>query len=122
MMLTKQDINEIKNAVGEKIDEKIDELAVIVKRGFDETASKQDLAVFRTEVSTRFEGVDKRLEGVDKRLDHLELNTNHMSAAIDTIQQDIAEIKKHFVYRYEFEDLMARVKYLEAKLGVESGK
>lgn len=39
-----------------------------------------------------------------------------------TIERDIAEIRSHFVYRDEFEDLMARVKYLEQKLGIKSGK
>lgn len=33
-----------------------------------------------------------------------------------------AEIKKHFVYRDEFEDLMARVAYLEKRAGIKSGK
>ena len=37
-------------------------------------------------------------------------------------EQDIADIRRHFVYRDEFEDLAGRVKYLEKKLGVEIGK
>ncbi len=86
----------------------IEDLALMVQRGFDETAKKAD-------VDRRFDDIDKRFEQVDNRLDH-------MDARLSNIEQDIAEIKKHFVYRYEFEDLMARVKYLEQKLGVESGK
>jgi archaellum component FlaC len=83
-------------------------LARMIQIGFNETAKK-------IEVDKRFEQVDKRFEQVDNRLDH-------MDARLANIEQDIAEIRKHFVYRYEFEDLMARVKYLEQKLGVESGK
>ncbi len=84
-----------------EIKQEFENLARMIKNGFDETAKKVD--------------VDKRFEQVDNRLDHID-------ARLSNIEQDIAEIKKHFVYRYEFEDLMARVKYLEQKLGVESGK
>lgn len=120
MTITKQDINEIKGAVGEKIDEKIgnsfkgfedkiaekidskiDDLAGMIKRGFDETATKAELNSFKTVVAEKFD---------------------HMHARLSAIESGVEEIQKHFIYRYEFEDLMARVKYLETKLGVESGK
>lgn len=35
---------------------------------------------------------------------------------------DLNEIRGNIVYRHEFEDLEARVKYVESKLGIESGK
>lgn len=43
----------------------IDDLAGMVKRGFDETAKK-------TEMNARFEAVDERFDGIDKRLDRIE--------------------------------------------------
>ena len=79
----------------------LDDLAGMVKSGFDETAKKVD-------VDRRFEQVDKRFERIEERLIYIE--------------RDIADIKKHIVYRDEFEDLMSRVKYLEIKAGIESGK
>lgn len=82
-----------------EIKEEFDNLARIMKVGLDEVNSK---------MSEGFRRVDEKIKHIDARLSNIE--------------QDISEIKKHFVYRYEFEDLMARVKYLEGKLGVESGK
>ncbi|OGF63412.1 hypothetical protein A2662_04710 [Candidatus Giovannonibacteria bacterium RIFCSPHIGHO2_01_FULL_45_33] len=85
-----------------------DELAAMIKRGFDDAASKSDI---------------KRL---DERIAILETKTEdgfrHVNARLSTIEGDISDIRKHFVYRDEFEDLMARVKYLETKLSIESGK
>ena len=43
----------------------IDDLAVMVQKGFEETAKKSDMDV-------EFERVDKRFEQVDKRLDKIE--------------------------------------------------
>ena len=66
--------------------------------------------------------VGKGFEGVDKRFEKLDGEVQHINATLSVMSQDVAEIKKHFVYRYEFEDLMARVKYLETKLNINSGK
>ena len=90
------------------IKQEFENLAAMVKSGFDETAKKAD-------VDARFEQIDQRLEQIDQRLDHVD-------ARLLVIERDIAEIRSHFVYREEFEDLMARVKYLEKKLNIESGK
>lgn len=84
-------------------------------------------------IDKRFEGVDGQLGGIGTRLDkveiqmkegfdHVENRFDHVDARLSTIERDIAEIRKHFVYRDEFEDLMSRVKYLEGKLGIVSGK
>lgn len=91
----------------------IDDLAVMVKNGFDETHKRIDslrteVGDFRIETNERFKQVD----------DHL----GHIDARLDDMAKDIATIQRHFVYRYEFDDLMGRVKYLEEKMGIESGK
>lgn len=90
----------------------IENLALMIQRGFDETAQK-------TDVEIRFGQVDKRLEKIEGEMRDGFLNIN---ARLSNIEQDMAEIQKHFVYRYEFEDLMARVKYVENKLKIKSGK
>ena len=95
--------------IDKKIDDKIDNLAQITARGFEQ-------------VDKRFEQVDKRFEQVDKRFEKIEGDLEYMNARLSNVEKDTAEIRRHFVYRHEFEDLMARVKYLEQKLGVESGK
>lgn len=93
--------------------QEFDDLGRMIKLGFDE-------------VDKKFKQVDKRFEQVDKRFERLEDRTErgfaNVNARLDIIEKDIAEIRRHFVYRDEFEDLMGRVKYLETKLGIESGK
>jgi predicted nuclease with TOPRIM domain len=80
----------------------IEDLAVMVKHGFDA-------------VDKRFEAVDKRFEAVDNKL-------SEMSQKIRSIERDVAHIHDHMVYQDSFEDLSARVKYMELKLGIDSGK
>ena len=83
-----------------------DELARMVAEGFKETNER---------MVQGFERVDERFKQVDDRLDHID-------ARLGKIESDVSDIRKHFVYRYEFEDLMGRVKYLEEKMGIDSGK
>jgi len=78
--------------------------AEMVQRGFDETAKKKDIDAFRQETEERFDKIDARFV--------------HVNARLDTIERDVKDI----IHREEFEDLMARVKYVEKKLGIESGK
>jgi len=102
--------------IDKKIDDKIDNLAQITARGFEQVDKRFE------QVDKRFEQVDKRFEQVDKRFEKIEGDLEYMNARLSNVEKDTAEIRRHFVYRHEFEDLMARVKYLEQKLGVESGK
>jgi len=113
--------------------QEFEKLAGMIKRGFDVTAQKAD-------VDDRFEQVDKRLEKIEtetregfKRVDERFMRVDERFVQVDerfmqvnfrlsNIERDTEEIRKHFIYRDEFEDLTARVKYLETKLGIESGK
>ena len=95
--------------VEKRTDEKIDNLAVMVKKGFDG-------------VDKRFDEVDKRFEKVEGGLDRVDVKLEHIDVRLSYIESNIEEIRRHFVYRDEFDDLSARVKYLETKLGIESGK
>ncbi|MBI2628063.1 MAG: hypothetical protein HYW71_01340 [Candidatus Niyogibacteria bacterium] len=102
--------------IDKKIDDKIDNLAQITARGFEQVDKRFE------QVDQRFEQVDQRFEQVDQRFEKIEGNLEHMNARMSNIENDTAEIRRHFVYRHEFEDLMVRVKYLEQKLGIKSGK
>ncbi len=86
-------------------------------------------------IARGFEGVDKRFEDVDQRLDqmasqmatkedikHIDERMDSLDARMGRMETDLHEVKGNIVYKYEFEDLEARVKYLERKLGIESGK
>lgn len=109
MALTKKDLAEIKSIVAGTVLVEIENLARIVAKGFES-------------VDKRFEQVDKRFEQADKRSERLESEIRHMSAEMGTMQQDVAEIRKHFVYRDEFEDALARILLLEKTVGIKSGK
>lgn len=100
----------------------IEDLASMVQRGFEETAKKADVDRRFGDVSKCFDEVGKRLESVNNRFDNVDNQ-------LYEIRKDVSEIRKNVVYRDEFEklifefgDLMARVKYLEQKLGIQSGK
>lgn len=109
MALNKQDLSQIKNIVEGTVLREIENLAKIVAKGFES-------------VDKRFEQVDQRFEQADKRSERLENEIRHMSAEMGTMQQDVAEIRKHFIYRDEFEDALARILLLEKKVGIKSGK
>lgn len=99
-----------------EIKKEFQNLGRMVKKGFDDVDKKlkqagKDRERIRQEMRDRFERVDDRFAHVDDKFAHVD-------ARFDTLEKDI----KGFVSRDEFEDLMSRVKYLETKLGVESGK
>jgi len=112
MSFSNEDKQYIKITVGGAIEE----LAGMVARGFEGVDKRFE------QIDKQFEGVDKRFEQIDQNFKGVSSELGHINSRLSAIEDGIDEIKKHFVYRYEFEDLMARVKYLETKLGVESGK
>jgi peptidoglycan hydrolase CwlO-like protein len=90
-----------KKDVEAAIDNAVEKLAAMIGEGF----SNND---------KRFGIIEKRLEGIDSQLDHLD-------ARVGRIEADIHELRGEIVYRHEFEDALGRIKYLEKKLGIESG-
>jgi DNA anti-recombination protein RmuC len=68
----------------------IDELAVMVQKGFLETAKKDD-------VDKRFEAVDKRFDAVDKRFDKMEKKLDRIAPnheeRIEKLEGDVKELK-----------------------------
>lgn len=93
----------------------IDDLARMVKGGFDHSDKRFDETAKKADV-------DKRFEEVDKQLSHIDLRLGHVDARLAMIERDVSDIRKHFVYRDEFEDVLARISNLEKKAGVKSGK
>jgi hypothetical protein len=67
-------------------------------------------------VSTAFsyKGITTRLDGIDSRLDNLD-------ARVGRIEADVHALRDEMVHRREFEDVLDRMKYIEKKLGIESG-
>ena len=112
MPLTKKDLIQIKGLVHDELEN----LARIVAKGFEMVDKRFE------QVDKRFEQVDKRFEQVDKRLDMVDDRLLHIDARLNTIEHDMADIRKHFVYRDEFEDALNRLAVIEKKLSIRSRK
>ena len=102
MPLTKKDLSQIKEVVRAETDKAVEGLAVIVNKGF--------------------QAVDKRFEQVDKRFEQIDTQLHRIDMRLDTVEHDISEIRKHFVYRDEFEHVIARLSAVEKKVGIHARK
>ena len=94
----------------------LEKLALMVAGGFNEMGEK-----FKR-VDARLDGIDIRLDGIDVRLYEIDSEIRHIIADMSEVKRDVAEIKENIIQPLEFEDLSHRVKYIERKLGIESGK
>jgi tetrahydromethanopterin S-methyltransferase subunit G len=88
----------------------IETLAEMINEGFKTTATKEDIKA----VTTRLDGMDSRLDTLDGRVDTLD-------ARLGRIEADVHALRDEMIHRREFEDVLDRVKYIEKKLGIESG-
>ncbi|MFY9463019.1 MAG: hypothetical protein WAP52_02430 [Candidatus Sungiibacteriota bacterium] len=79
-------------------------------------ASKEDLKEAVAPLATKVElrALETRMGGLDARMDNLD-------ARVMLLQSDVSDIKEDMVYRHEFDDARDRIKYVERKLGIESG-
>lgn len=99
----------------------IEALAEMIQQGFKETAKQADMDRRFAEVDKRFDAVDARFAAVDKRFDGIDERLDHVDARLGRLEADVSELRDEVVRRHEFEDALARIKYLEKKLGIESG-
>ena len=80
----------------------LDDLAGMVKRGFD--------------------GVDKRFDRVDKRFDENTKEHRQIFQRLDNLDNGMEEIKlklDQVAYRFEVQELDKRLKRVEIKLGIK---
>jgi archaellum component FlaC len=91
--------------------ETLEDLALLIQNTM---ASKEDIKELEGRVNTRLDGIDSRFDGIDSQLDHLD-------ARVGRIEADVHALRDEMVHRHEFEDALSRIKYLEKKLGIESG-
>lgn len=85
---------------------------MMVKNGFDDVTSHM---AKKADMDHGFQGVDKKFNVVIGRLDHLD-------ARMDTLEHDVADINKHFVYRDEFESALDRILAIEKHLGIRNAR
>lgn len=68
----------------------IDDLARMVAKGFEDTATKQDLNSLKSEMNKKFDGMDKRFDKIEnlilidhkRRLEKLELEMKELKNAL----------------------------------------
>ncbi len=102
MPLTKKDLVQIKGVVHGEVERAVETLAVIVNKSFG--------------------AVQKQIELLDKKIELIDGELKHVNARLNTIEHDLADIRKHFVYRDEFENVLARLVAVERKIGIRSVK
>jgi septation ring formation regulator EzrA len=95
----------------EKLPTTIEGLAAMINTHM---ASKEDLQELRTGMNQKFENVDAQFQGINVRMDNLD-------AHVGRIEVDVHALRDEMIHRREFEDVLDRVKYIEKKLGIESG-
>ena len=95
----------------------IEDLAVMVKKGFEDTARKQDVVGLKGDIT----GLKEDVTGLKEDMIEVKEGLDHVDARLGRIEADINEMRGEIVYRHEFEDALGRIKYLEKKLGIESG-
>jgi len=77
----------------------IDKLAIMVAKGFENTATKEDIKDMATKMDV--EGLKSQIEGVNKRIDDISINRvkyedhNKLKARMDFVEEKL-EIKKSY--------------------------
>jgi hypothetical protein len=102
----------------------IEELAIMIQRTM---ASKEDLKGMASKEDLNDMANKEDLNGMASKedlkgfRDEVVNRLDHLDARVGRIEADIHELRDEIVYRHEFEDVLGRIKYLEKKLGIESG-
>ena len=100
----------------------IDDLAVMVQKGF-------------LGIDKKFEKVNEQFDEVNSKIDKMQSDIGHLKLDVQYLKSEMAGLRirtekieqilnqtNNYIANLEYEDLMGRVKYLEIKLGIESGK
>jgi chromosome condensin MukBEF ATPase and DNA-binding subunit MukB len=83
----------------------IEDLARLIKNTM---ASKEDIQVVKGDIQELRAEMKQEFAVVHSRLDHLD-------ARVGRVEADIHELRDEVVHRREFDDALARIKYLEKK-------
>jgi archaellum component FlaC len=94
----------------------LEKLAQMVGNGFNDTVER-----FKR-VDDKFAQVNNQLKEVDKRLYEMDTDIRYIKAELSEVKSDVIQIKDNTTPPVEFEDLSGRIRYVERKLGIKSGK
>lgn len=88
----------------------LNDLAVMVAKGFENTATKDDFK----RLENRMDGMENRMDGMDKRMGSMEKSMKNL----ETGQEDIKLKLDNYAYRFELVELQRRVEILEKHSGI----
>ena len=86
----------------------IEDLAAMIKRGFDQTATKEDMHA----LEQRTAGLETRLVHVEQKVDD---GFQHVNARLDIIRDDVSDLP---AMREELQNLRHRLERVEQKVGL----
>lgn len=99
-------------------DMKIEDLALMMQKGFIELGSKLETNI--QEVKTELKSdISKGAYTMDTKFDEVTSKLSKIEVRLSGVEESL---KDEVIHREEFNDLTSRVKYTELKLGVQSGK
>lgn len=96
-----------------------EELARMINKGFDDVTGRINNI---TAVMATKEDLQNVKSGLEGSLNKLEIKVDGLQNQVNRLEAGQSDIKDSLIPKLEFEDLTARVKYTELKLGIESGK
>ena len=100
-----------------------EKLARMIAKGFDGMQGQFDgMQGQFNGMQSQFNKMQEQVNGVDERLQRVEGDVDYLKTKVNGIASDLKELKKDHVTRLEFEDSLSRVKLLEKKAGIVSGK
>jgi hypothetical protein len=86
-------------------------------------ASKEDLKGLASKEDVQ--GVQAEVTGLREEMNQMEgrltIRLDHLDARMGRIEADVHASRDEMIHRQEFQDVLDRVKYIEKKLGIESG-
>ncbi len=79
----------------QEIKNEFENLAQMVQRGFQETATKKEVQAFREEMNQRFEVVDERFRGMDRRFEFMDQHFEAVNSQFDALLSFSAIVPRH---------------------------
>jgi chromosome segregation ATPase len=87
----------------------------------DEIKTIEDLAAMIHRTMASKEDIKEVKQEMKAMEDRLTMHLDNLDARVGRIEADVHALRDEMVHRSEFEDALDRIKYIEKKLGIESG-
>lgn len=110
----------MKKAPTKKKETTIDDLAVMMSKGFHDVNKKidEDINNLAAMVAKGFESADKRFDKIENRLGNVESRLENVEEdlKLKATREDLLNLGDRFVLKYEFHELLVRFDRLEQKV------